>query len=53
MGLEITGESDSKDIKKSEFEERIIATLESIRGEITRNQEEFQKLKESINKNQD
>jgi DNA-binding SARP family transcriptional activator len=48
MGLEITGESDSKDIKKSEFEERIIATLESIRGEITRNREDIQQLKESI-----
>lgn len=49
MGLEIISDSDSKDLKKSEFEERVIGILESIREELTRNREEFQQLKESIN----
>ncbi len=49
MGLEIIGDSDSKDLKKSEFEERVIGILESIREELTRNREDIQQLKESIN----
>ncbi|NBO66964.1 MAG: hypothetical protein EBU88_19325, partial [Acidobacteria bacterium] len=53
MGLEIISDSDSKDLKKSEFEERVIGILESIREELTRNREEFQQLKESANRNQD
>lgn len=53
MGLEIISDSDSKDLKKSEFEERVIGILESIQEEVTRNRDEFKQLKESIDRNQD